>query len=303
VPWPKQGMPKVTVGSLSQRSISLLCAATLSLASHNVLASDRVALSLKQQEIIFDEANANYLKAIELVSDDAADAQERFEEAARKYQLLVDSGIHNSELYFNLGNAYLQSGELGRAIANYERARRLDPRNQQLLANLKSADAKVQLPPLPTSPTETTVVSSIMQRLRLANETIVQIVGEQTVAVTLVVSSVLFWSLLTVRTAGLRFPVIQYAAVPLLMLMASLGSMALSAAAHASRPNGVLVASRIRMHAGDGEQFDEVASIEAAQGHRVTILANRDKWTQILTDQGQLGWVPCDHVEGIAEPS
>ena len=57
---------------------------------------------------------------------DAADAKELFAAASRKYQLVIDSGIRNSGLYTNVGNAYLQTGELGRAIASYEDAKELN---------------------------------------------------------------------------------------------------------------------------------------------------------------------------------
>ena len=77
-----------------------------------------------------------------MASADSAEADELFTTAAAKYQLLVHAGIRNSELYRNLGN--LQSHEVGQAIANYERARRLDPNNRQLLANLEFAKSRVQ---------------------------------------------------------------------------------------------------------------------------------------------------------------
>ena len=60
-------------------------------------------------------------------------ANERYErgeyaEAAQQYEALIDLGYSDTALYFNLGNAYLESGDLGRAILNYMRARELSPR-------------------------------------------------------------------------------------------------------------------------------------------------------------------------------
>ena len=49
-------------------------------------------------------------------------------EAVRLYQQLVDQGVDNVELYYNLGNAYTRIDDLGHAILNYTRAQRLDPR-------------------------------------------------------------------------------------------------------------------------------------------------------------------------------
>ncbi len=83
---------------------------------------DRVELTAAQRRTILAEAGEIYDRALALTKSDSAESNDLFTTAAEKYQLLVDSGIHNSRLYLNLGNAYLQSNRLGKAIANYERA-------------------------------------------------------------------------------------------------------------------------------------------------------------------------------------
>ena len=93
--------------------------------------TDALSLSPSQRTTILSEANDAYQQGVNSSSNDAATAKEAFSTAASKYQLLLDSGINNSELYCNLGNAYLQSGSLGRAIANYERAAAARPNQQE----------------------------------------------------------------------------------------------------------------------------------------------------------------------------
>ena len=71
-------------------------------------------------------------------------ANERFErgeysEAAQQYESLIDHGYSDLTLYFNLGNAYLESDDLGRAILNYLRALVLSPRDPDILTNLDLA--------------------------------------------------------------------------------------------------------------------------------------------------------------------
>ncbi|MFO4987118.1 tetratricopeptide repeat protein, partial [Salmonella enterica subsp. enterica serovar 1,4,[5],12:i:-] len=90
-------------------------------------------------ETILAEATARYEAARQSAQTDSADAKEAFADAALKYQLLVDSGVRNAGLYFNLGNAYLEGGATGRAIANYERALRLEPTNGAARMNLAFA--------------------------------------------------------------------------------------------------------------------------------------------------------------------
>jgi tetratricopeptide (TPR) repeat protein len=63
----------------------------------------------------------------------------RFAEAATAYDTLIRSGGVSAPLYFNLGNAYFKAGQLGRAIAAYRKARRLSPRDPDIMANLQFA--------------------------------------------------------------------------------------------------------------------------------------------------------------------
>ncbi len=59
-----------------------------------------------------------------------------FEGAIAFYEAIGDAGVDNGTVLFNLGNAYHRSGDLGRAILCYERARRLIPRDRDLRESL-----------------------------------------------------------------------------------------------------------------------------------------------------------------------
>ena len=53
------------------------------------------------------------------------EALSAFRQAGDQFQRVVDAGIENGQLYYNLGNTHLRLGEIGRAIAAYRRAQRL----------------------------------------------------------------------------------------------------------------------------------------------------------------------------------
>ncbi|MDR1581709.1 MAG: tetratricopeptide repeat protein [Prevotellaceae bacterium] len=59
-----------------------------------------------------------------------------YKEAAQLYEQILDENGESAEIYFNLGNACLKQNQLGAAHLNYERARRLDPTNPDILYNL-----------------------------------------------------------------------------------------------------------------------------------------------------------------------
>ena len=94
----------------------------------------KVALmSQYQRREVFREANALYYS-------------EAFAEAARLYSLLIEAGIEQAPLYYNAGNALYKSGQIGPAVWHYEKARRLTPRDERLLANLREISPPENLP-------------------------------------------------------------------------------------------------------------------------------------------------------------
>lgn len=56
--------------------------------------------------------------------------------AAQAYEHMIQSGFGSGNLYYNLGNAYFKLSQKGRAMAAYERARKLIPQDEDLFANL-----------------------------------------------------------------------------------------------------------------------------------------------------------------------
>jgi tetratricopeptide (TPR) repeat protein len=64
-------------------------------------------------------------------------------EARDLYELIGSNGYVSGDLFYNLGNAYYRLGDLGRAILNYERARRILPADDDLRHNLQLANLRI----------------------------------------------------------------------------------------------------------------------------------------------------------------
>lgn len=71
-------------------------------------------------------------------------SEEKFEEAVGDYESALGLGFESGPLYYNLGNAYFKNGDLGKAILNYLRARRLTPRDADLKSNLDYARSLIK---------------------------------------------------------------------------------------------------------------------------------------------------------------
>ena len=80
------------------------------------LAQERTSWSkiLEQANTAFRQANAQ---------QDPDQQKILYDKAILSYERLIqEAKIHNGKLYYNLGNAYMLSGDIGRAILNYRRA-------------------------------------------------------------------------------------------------------------------------------------------------------------------------------------
>jgi tetratricopeptide (TPR) repeat protein len=74
--------------------------------------------------------------------------QGKYTEAAGQYQDILRERVASPALYFNLGNAFFKTGQLGRAIAAYCQAEQLAPRDPDLRANLQFVRNQIQGPTL-----------------------------------------------------------------------------------------------------------------------------------------------------------
>ncbi len=89
--------------------------------------------------------------AISATAFDAANKlyeEGKFTAAVSAYEKLLQSGQASAALYFNLGNAFYKSGQIGRAIATYRQAELISPRDPDLRANLQFARKQIQSPTL-----------------------------------------------------------------------------------------------------------------------------------------------------------
>ena len=78
--------------------------------------------------------------------------QGKYSEAANAFEQLLQSKVSSPAIYFNLGNSFFKSGQMGRAIAAYRAAEIVTPRDPDIRANLRFARNQVQGPTLVSTP-------------------------------------------------------------------------------------------------------------------------------------------------------
>lgn len=67
-----------------------------------------------------------------------------YDEAILEYKRLAKKGLESGNFYYNIGNCYFKNGELGKAILNYAKAKRIIPGDKDLLANYEYAKSNIE---------------------------------------------------------------------------------------------------------------------------------------------------------------
>ena len=68
----------------------------------------------------------------------------KYLESIKIYESILAGGWESSNLYYNLGNSYFRQNQIGQSIWAYNKALKMDPRNEDLIKNLSIAEAKIK---------------------------------------------------------------------------------------------------------------------------------------------------------------
>ncbi len=206
-------------------------------------------------------------------------AQARFQEAVASYQQVVKSGQVSSTLYFNLGNAWLKSGQIGQAISCYRWALELAPRNTDIRVNLQFARSRVNHSKVFNDAWWQRTV-----RWMTLNEWALQTAVLWWVALTLVAMQ---WLLPKRRAILIRC--IKVITPLLLLSMIGLGLRILD---HHRKPTAIIVVKEATVRYGP---LDEAKLYyQLADGSEVAALDQQDNWLQIADASNRQGWIKRD---------
>lgn len=253
----------------------------------SLAATVHAQLTHDQQAVILQEAQADYDLGTSKLKSDPASAVESFRSSAERFQLLVDDGIENGELYYDLGNAWYQAGDLGRAIANYLRADRLMPDDPRLEANLAWARSLVR-PQITTEDKE-----ALVRRLAFWHDGW----SLQTRITVFAVAWILVWAAMLLRTIR-RYQGWNYLAGTLGSIAILIGcSVFIDVAVTRTRTTGVVVADDVVVRKGNAESFQPQFEEPMQQGVEFKVLEERPDWLHIEFNNGASGWIPTSDVE------
>ncbi|MSR68772.1 MAG: hypothetical protein EXS17_00250 [Phycisphaerales bacterium] len=248
----------------------------------------RLAIAIAAQQKFDDGMSA--------LASDPTRAQQFFQESASDYQKLTDLDIHNGELFFNLANALVQSGEYGRGIGALLDAQRLLPADGRVATNLAHARSLVS-----SSAAASTLVRPID---RIASYW----TGSQWTSY-----SARLWGVILLWTALWLILATGFATgwqrrvhwrgtiatVAVLLLMVG-ATVAIDLARARMDPLGVVIHDGVIARKGNGDGFAPAFTDPLKEGAEFTMVELRPGWYRIELADGQSGWVKVSdaHVTG-----
>ncbi|MCB0210026.1 MAG: tetratricopeptide repeat protein [Anaerolineae bacterium] len=213
-------------------------------------------------------------------------------QAIEIYETIIEAGIEDSALYYNLGNAYFKEGDLGRAILNYRRAARLDPRDADITANLRLARGQT-LDKLDSTGDEASInfVKIVENWFTL---------GEASVLALLLWILLCALAIIAIVSRKFRQVSLWSMVVISVFLLAGLISIANRLYNAYNYPAAVIVAENVEVMSGPGGADNYVVEFELHSGAEVTQLESRDSWRRVsLPGNDFQGWISASAIEPV----
>lgn len=240
-------------------------------------------LSKDQINTLFAQANEAFREA-NLERTDSAKAERLYEDAILAYEKIIDRGrIQNAGLYYNLANTYLLKGDLGRAVLNYRRAKKLDAADANIQKNLAFARSR-RLDKVPVKTQRRILQTLFFWHYDFSLKTKF-ILTCTFFAVCCIALTVMIWF-------G-RSPAATAAAVITgLLTLCLFASVSVETRTQAAAICGVITADEVVARQGDGQNYAPSFKEPLHAGTEFDLLERRTGWFHIKLTNDTDAWIP-----------
>lgn len=241
---------------------------------------------------VFSEKVAEPILHASKSEADSAYAKEDFQTAARLYTQLLDSCGSSAQLFYNLGNCYYRQDSIARAILCYERARLLDPSDDDIRMNLEMARAKTVDRVMPASEM---FFASLFHRLVLSMslQTWAWLGILTFILMLAALAAYIFLPTLTGKKVGFTVAVVS-------LLFCLFANIAAYQQLHKleDRDNAVIMSSSVVVKSTPSQSGTDLFILH--EGTRVEIVDDTMKeWVEIVMSDGKEGWIQRADIEVI----
>jgi tetratricopeptide (TPR) repeat protein len=206
------------------------------------------------------------------------------------YRTLIEAGVRDADVYFNLATTFAQSGDYPQAILNYERALIERPNDEQAEEDLRKAEQSLE------EQRAEREGEAMIQRRSSMSEAVYGSFSEDALAYLLIVANVLFFACLGwIWIARRRSGRLVFASVAAgFVLLFSAFGLAVKAGMLRDGPRAVALEERVALREGP----DDNARVrgEARGGDRAQVVATDRGFVKLRVVSGLEGWAPVSSV-------
>lgn len=207
-----------------------------------------------------------------------------YDSAIAVYEGFINLGWSSGTVYYNLGNCYYKRGQYGKAILNYERARRLLGSDSDLLVNLRLANLRIadRIEPLPRF-FVLRILEGIGATVPVQRWAILFLIAEWVLVIVLV-------SLYVVRKLQWRRVLVPAFIVTMVALIVSGGFFLQQKIYRDNLNEAVVLAESVTVHSAP--ESDSTKLFTLHEGVKMRILRRVSSWSEIQLADGKRGWLP-----------
>jgi len=237
-------------------------------------------LGFTQNNQIFEEANTLYNEG-------------KYAEAIDKYESILNSDTHSSELYFNLANANYKLNNIAPSVYYYEKALILDPNDEEIKNNLAFAK-NMTIDAIDTVPDVgiAKILKNFVNNLNADTWATIAIIG--------VIIFVLLFLLYHFAKATSRKRLAFIISVASLFVACLSVAMAFQKIRLDKKENPAIVfAQESRVKADPNKTSEEVFRLH--EGTKVQVLDSYEDWNKIQLSDNSIGWIQSQDIRLLSD--
>ena len=230
-------------------------------------------LSLKAQAPVsplFEEGNTAYNNG-------------DFFKAVTLYEQTLLTGKHSASLYFNLGNAYYRLNKVAESIYNYEKARQLDPENEDFKVNSAFAQNMTidAIEPLPES--QLSQIQNSLYALASAS------IWSKIIVLFVWLFAIFFSIYLLNKTIKLKRLFFVLSLFSLILFLSSFTIKFFANAEQENKKYAIIFSNEINIWSEPNLRAEIQFTLH--EGTKVELLDSLDEWKKIRIANGSEGWI------------
>lgn len=228
---------------------------------------------------------------LQVAKGNTAYSSGNYKEAVQAYSSLVAQGFESTDLFYNLGNSYFKLNDMPHAILWYERAKRLNPGNEDVTFNLNVANSKItdKIEPLP---------EFFLKRWLRSLTDLFSVDAWAKAGIALLIAALALFSLyiasrvLILRKLGFWTGFLTLVFSVIFLIFAWTGNNS-----RMSEQSAIIINPTVTVKSSPDEKSTDIFVIH--EGCKVQLVDHIGNWYEIRIVNGSVGWVEMGNFEKI----